>query len=95
MANGFDCDEFRPRDGARDALLAHLEIPKDSFVVGFVARNDPIKDHATFFAAAAAYAGVSGGIPGANLGVGLEGEVKLSADLLRRGFQIDYTDLRI
>jgi hypothetical protein len=35
----------------------------------------------SFFAAAAAYAGVSGGIPGANLGVGLEGEVKLSADL--------------
>jgi hypothetical protein len=34
-----------------------------------------------FYASAAAYAGVSGGIPGANLGVGLEGEVKLSADL--------------
>ena len=34
-----------------------------------------------FFAAAAAFAGVSGGVPGANLGVGLEGEVKLSADL--------------
>ena len=72
MANGFDCDEFRPRDGARDALLAHLEIPKDSFVVGFVARNDPIKDHATFFAAAAEVAAQRANTHFVLVGAGIE-----------------------
>jgi len=72
MANGFDCDEFRPREGARDALLTRLGIPKDSFVVGFVARNDPIKDHATFFAAAAEVAAQRANAHFVLVGAGIE-----------------------
>lgn len=53
IPNGFDTGLFRPDPAARAALRAEWGIPGDAPVAGMVARFDPMKDHATFFAAAA------------------------------------------
>jgi glycosyltransferase involved in cell wall biosynthesis len=45
IANGFDIDRFRFSSIARDRVRSNLGIPNDSFIVGMVARNHPIKDH--------------------------------------------------
>ena len=52
IPNGFDVDVFRPDPAARAAVRAELGLGPDTPVVGLVARWDPLKDHATFVAAA-------------------------------------------
>jgi len=52
IPNGFDLEHFRPDAGARTAVRQECAIPDGAPVVGMVARLDPMKDHATFFAAA-------------------------------------------
>jgi glycosyltransferase involved in cell wall biosynthesis len=52
IPNGFDVDAFRPDPAARAAVRAELGIGPGTPVVGIVARWDPLKDHATFVAAA-------------------------------------------
>ena len=53
IANGFDMARFQPDPESRRAVRAELGIPEDSPLIGLVARLDPLKDHATFLAAAA------------------------------------------
>lgn len=50
---GFDPDVFRPLAAAPQQLRAALGIARESLLVGLVARFHPVKDHGTFFAAAA------------------------------------------
>jgi len=50
--NGFDVKTFFPLCGVRNRIRSELGIPDDAFVVGHVARFDPLKDHKTFFSAA-------------------------------------------
>lgn len=52
IPNGFDLDKFSPNDSAKSSLRAMLSIPKSHFIVGMVARWDPLKDHYTFIRAA-------------------------------------------
>jgi glycosyltransferase involved in cell wall biosynthesis len=52
ITNGFDVDAFRPDPAARAAVRAELGIAADAPVAGLVARWSPLKDHATFVAAA-------------------------------------------
>ena len=54
IPNGIDTDHFRPHPHARRALLAELSLPEtdELLLIGYVARFDPMKDHATFFRAA-------------------------------------------
>jgi glycosyltransferase involved in cell wall biosynthesis len=53
IANGIDTDVMRPdADGGRKQRRA-WGIADDAFVIGCVARFDPMKDHANFLAAAA------------------------------------------
>jgi glycosyltransferase involved in cell wall biosynthesis len=55
IANGIDTDVMRPdADGGRARRRA-WGIADDAFVVGCVARFDPMKDHANFLAAAARF----------------------------------------
>lgn len=56
IPNGFDTEKFRPDPSANGWLLDQLGISKDVFLIGLVARFDPMKDHETFFKAAAAMA---------------------------------------
>jgi len=53
ISNGIDADRFAPCPEAARALRHCLGLPPGALVVGMVARFDPMKDHATFFAAAA------------------------------------------
>ncbi|MDH3242950.1 MAG: glycosyltransferase, partial [Alphaproteobacteria bacterium] len=52
IPNGFDLDILRPDPEARRAVRAELGAGDETPVIGLVARVDPQKDHATFFAAA-------------------------------------------
>jgi glycosyltransferase involved in cell wall biosynthesis len=52
LPNGFDLNEWRPDDVDRAAMRTELGLDRGELAVGLVARVDPMKDHATFFAAA-------------------------------------------
>jgi glycosyltransferase involved in cell wall biosynthesis len=52
IPNGFDLDEFRPDAEQRAAVRKELGAGPDELLIGMVARVDPMKDHATFLAAA-------------------------------------------
>jgi glycosyltransferase involved in cell wall biosynthesis len=53
IPNGFDTSVLRPDEGARKRLRGALGIEPDATVIGISARYHPMKDHATFLAAAA------------------------------------------
>lgn len=52
IPNGFDLDIFRPDDSARTSLRNELGLDPNIFLIGLVARFDPLKDHQTFAQAA-------------------------------------------
>lgn len=54
VPNGFDTDRFRPDPVVRESFRASMSNP-DVFLVGLVARYDPMKDHPTFLRAARAF----------------------------------------
>jgi glycosyltransferase involved in cell wall biosynthesis len=51
--NLLDLAEFRPEPEAREWLRRELHLGSDAFLIGLVARYDPMKDHANFIRAAA------------------------------------------
>lgn len=53
IPNGFDCERFRPRRGARERLRGLIGAGSKAAVVGMVARNHPMKDWANLLAAVA------------------------------------------
>ncbi len=52
IPNGFDCRVFRPDNDARQRVRAELGAADDAVLIGLVARNHPVKDHAGFLKAA-------------------------------------------
>lgn len=56
IPNGFDIERFRPDAAARAWLIEQLGLRQEDALIGFVARFDPMKDHATFFRAASSLA---------------------------------------
>ena len=54
IPNGIDTQRFRPNPSARARMRAHLALPDGKMVVIHVARVDPMKDHASLTAVAAA-----------------------------------------
>ena len=55
VANGIDTDAMRPYPAARRAQRAAWGMNDRAFVIGMVARLDPMKDHGNFIAAAATF----------------------------------------
>ena len=55
IPNGIDLARFRPDPEAGVRLRKELDLPLSARLIGMVARYDPMKDHATFFRAAAAF----------------------------------------
>ncbi|MFN8536645.1 MAG: glycosyltransferase [Thermomicrobiales bacterium] len=53
IPNGINLDEFSPNPAHRAAVRAELGLAPDTPLIGLIARRDPMKDHATFFQAAA------------------------------------------
>jgi glycosyltransferase involved in cell wall biosynthesis len=52
IGNGFDLAQFAPDDLARRRIRGELSLAPDAPVVGLLARDHPVKDHATFLRAA-------------------------------------------
>ena len=71
IPNGVDVDRFRPDPAARARLRAEWQVPDEAFVVGTVARLDPMKDHGTFLRAAA---GLAARLPDARFVIAGAGE---------------------
>lgn len=80
IPNGFDVEVFRPDPAARAAVRSELGLAADAPVVGLVARWDPLKDHATFVAAAGRLAAERPDVRFVLAGRGVDGE---NAELLR------------
>jgi len=55
VPNGIDTDAMRPDAAAGRAKRRQWDLPDDAFVIGCVARLDPMKDHANLIRAAAAF----------------------------------------
>ena len=53
IPNGFNCDLYRPSTRHRRSVRAELGIAEQDVVIGLVARYHKMKDHYSFFAAAA------------------------------------------
>jgi glycosyltransferase involved in cell wall biosynthesis len=53
IPNGFDVERFRPDPAARAEVRSELGVAETTPLIGLVARYDPLKDHASFLAAAA------------------------------------------
>jgi glycosyltransferase involved in cell wall biosynthesis len=53
VPNGFDLTRFKPDSSARDTLLAELNLPASTFLIGRIGRNATMKDHPTALAALA------------------------------------------
>lgn len=51
IPNGFDLQKFKPDHLSRAAMRRALQIEDGCFVIGLVARFDPLKDHDTFLEA--------------------------------------------
>ncbi len=52
IPNSLDATQFRPDPHAREMLRQELQLGPDTFLIGLVARFDPMKDHANFIRAA-------------------------------------------
>lgn len=52
IPNGFDTDRFRPDRSIEQKLRDELGLAEDTVLFALIARVDPMKDHATFLAAA-------------------------------------------
>ncbi|MBU6349328.1 MAG: glycosyltransferase, partial [Chloroflexi bacterium] len=52
IPNGIDTQKFKPDPSARITVRQELCITDDAFLIGLIARWDPMKDHATFIRAA-------------------------------------------
>lgn len=52
IPNGFDSQKFAPDNQARKAVRKELGLTEKSFLIGMIARMDPMKDHPTFLMAA-------------------------------------------
>jgi glycosyltransferase involved in cell wall biosynthesis len=55
VPNGIDTDSFRPDEATGKALRSAWGIADDAFVIGMVARLDPMKDHESYLRAAASF----------------------------------------
>lgn len=48
IPNGFDCFKFKPSLTARLTLRKELKLKRDDFIIGFIARYHPMKNHIDF-----------------------------------------------
>lgn len=56
ICNGVDTEFFRPAATNHNLICDEMQIDRDSFLVGIIARFHPVKDHSTFICAASSLA---------------------------------------
>jgi glycosyltransferase involved in cell wall biosynthesis len=82
IGNGFDVDRFRPDPGARDLFRA-VHGATDKFLIGLVARYDPMKDHTNFLRAAEMFLRKRPGSRFVLVGTGVDGGNQVLASEIR------------
>ena len=70
IPNGVDCDEFHPSEEARIRLSQRLGIPGERHIIGNVATDRPMKDHANLVRAIAELVRSGHDVQGVIIGVG-------------------------
>lgn len=93
IPNGYDVEAFSPNPAGRLRVRRSIGVPEDAPVVGMVARWDPIKDHATFLAAAARLAAQDSLVHFVLCGEGISPANLELADLVRRHGLVDHVHL--
>jgi glycosyltransferase involved in cell wall biosynthesis len=102
LPNGFDTEKFKPDAAWRMKVRSTLGIEQTAPVVGLFARFDPMKDHATFLAAAELVANTRPDITFLLVGRGTDSEAfdrligdraRLRSRLIRLGERIDVPQL--
>jgi glycosyltransferase involved in cell wall biosynthesis len=83
IPNGFDVECFRPDAAAGLAVRRELGLTEDAFIIGLVARWDPLKDHSTFVDAASLLARRYDNIYFVLIGRGIEWDTLELAALVR------------
>ena len=89
IPNGFDLAAFHPDPAARGALREELGVAPETPLVGLVARWHPVKDHATFIAAAGRLAARRPDVRFVLAGRGVDGG---NADVVRMVEEAGITD---
>ena len=87
IPNGFDIERFRPDGTARAWLLEQLGLSQEVALIGFVARFDPMKDHAAFFRAASSLAGKEKSVHFVLAGDGMEASNEQVSVLMDSGIR--------
>ncbi len=88
IPNGFDTDQFRPDPARRATARNRLCIPERAEVVGLIARDHPMKDHANFLAAAGRVAQVRPDVFFVLAGAGVDpSSARLQGLVARAGLQ--------
>jgi len=83
IPNGFDDHRFQPDLAARDLIRKELDLPKDTPLIGMVARYHPVKDHDGFLKAAALLAGRAPDVRFLLIGSGVNGDNEELLDRIR------------
>lgn len=76
IPNGIDTERFAPNTEARNRIRKAWALSPDSYVIGMVARIDPMKDHLTFISAAETLSKDFSNIRFVCIGTGDMGELK-------------------
>jgi glycosyltransferase involved in cell wall biosynthesis len=84
IPNGFDCDLFKPSRPARSALRRQLNAGEDAVLIGRIGRFHPMKDHASFFRAAALISETNREIQFVLAGRGIDWKNPALVDLVNR-----------
>jgi glycosyltransferase involved in cell wall biosynthesis len=85
LPNGFDTTLLKPDPRARRRVRAELGIEDSAVVIGISARYHPMKDHATFFAAAARLASTHPELVLLLAGAGIDDNSELASVIARHG----------
>jgi len=80
VPNGYDTEQLRPQAAARSWLIGEADLESDDFIIGIVARFDPLKGHEIFLQAASMFAANRSRAKFVMVGSGLEeSNIKLMA----------------
>jgi glycosyltransferase involved in cell wall biosynthesis len=83
--NGFDVNKYQPNQSARSLIRAELNLSEDVFLIGFIARFDPMKDHKTFLEAASRIASLYAHVHFILAGAGVDANNSKLHDIINAG----------
>lgn len=83
--NGFDVNKFKPNNCAPALIRFELGLEADTFLIGFIARWDAMKDHKTFIKAASLVATLNDHVHFVLAGSGIDSNNKILVEMIEAG----------